>query len=60
MSRLHTKILSGLKQSIVKFLLLFKKAEVGIDYYNGGYTVAYAKKLFGKIYITKVLHHVVH
>ena len=54
------KILTKLKNSIIKFLLLFKKAEVSIDCYNGGYTEAYAKKLFGKIYIIKVEHHTVH
>lgn len=53
MPRLHTKILSGLKKNIIKFLLLFKKAETSTDCYNGGYTVIKAKKLFGKIYITK-------
>lgn len=40
--------------------MLFKKAEVSIDVYNGGYTIAKAKKLFGKIYITKVKRYVVH
>lgn len=60
MSRLLRKILSGLKKSTIKFLLLFKKAEVGIDVYNGGYTVTKAKKLFGKIYVTKIKHYGVH
>lgn len=65
MSRLRVKSSGNSKKNtlkgfLIKFLLLFKKAEVSVDVYNGGYTVAYAKKLFRKIYIIKVEHHTVH
>jgi hypothetical protein len=58
MSRLRAKSSGNSKKNtlkgfLIKFLLLFKKAEVSTDCYNGGYTVVKAKKLFGKIYITK-------
>ena len=49
-----------LKGFLIKLLLLFKRAEVSVDCYNGGYTIAKAKKLFGKIYVTKIKHYVVH
>lgn len=53
MSRLRAKSSGNSKKNtlkgfLIKFLLLFKKAEVSTDCYNGGYTVIKAKEAFWK------------